>query len=145
MVGVYLSLWVRRGILPHVRGVQVTSIGTGMLGYLGNKGHPLAPPVFCLSGHVHTVLVNRIVELAFSVVDSTVQHVLTAARQHVCSSHCSCCQRTYSAAKCCAAHCLLTDGRAQGHTFRSVTLPAVVCAPSAKCDHSLLRFHVQGL
>ena len=38
MVGVYLSLWVRRGILPHVRGVQVTSIGTGMMGYLGNKG-----------------------------------------------------------------------------------------------------------
>ena len=38
MVGVYLSVWVRRGILAHVRGVQVTSIGTGMMGYLGNKG-----------------------------------------------------------------------------------------------------------
>lgn len=38
MVGVYLSLWVRRGILPHVRGVQVMSVGTGMMGYLGNKG-----------------------------------------------------------------------------------------------------------
>ena len=38
MVGVYLSVWVRRGILPHVRGVQVTSVGTGMMGYLGNKG-----------------------------------------------------------------------------------------------------------
>jgi len=38
MVGVYLSVWVRRGVLPHVRGVQVTSIGTGMMGYLGNKG-----------------------------------------------------------------------------------------------------------
>lgn len=41
MVGVYLSLWVRRGILPHVRGVQVMSVGTGMLGYLGNKGEQL--------------------------------------------------------------------------------------------------------
>ncbi len=39
MVGVYLSVWVRRGVLPHVRGVQVTSVGTGMMGYLGNKGN----------------------------------------------------------------------------------------------------------
>ncbi|DBA87288.1 hypothetical protein WJX77_005794 [Trebouxia sp. C0004] len=38
MVGMYLSLWVRRGVVPHVRGVQVTSVGTGMMGYLGNKG-----------------------------------------------------------------------------------------------------------
>ena len=38
MVGIYLSVWVRRGMLPHVRGVQVMSLGTGLLGYLGNKG-----------------------------------------------------------------------------------------------------------
>ena len=38
MVGIYLSVWVRRGLLPHVRGVQVMSLGTGLLGYLGNKG-----------------------------------------------------------------------------------------------------------
>ena len=38
MVGVYLSIWVRRALLPHVHGIQVTSIGTGVLGYLGNKG-----------------------------------------------------------------------------------------------------------
>ena len=38
MVGIYLSVWVRRGLLPSVRGVQVTSLGTGLLGYLGNKG-----------------------------------------------------------------------------------------------------------
>ena len=38
MVGVYLSVWVRRPLLQHIRGVQVTSIGTGVLGYLGNKG-----------------------------------------------------------------------------------------------------------
>lgn len=40
MVGIYLSVWVRRGMLPHVRGVQVMSLGTGLLGYLGNKGEP---------------------------------------------------------------------------------------------------------
>ena len=38
MVGVYLSIWVRQGLLPHVHGTQVTSVGTGVLGYLGNKG-----------------------------------------------------------------------------------------------------------
>lgn len=105
MVGVYLSLWVRRGILPHVRGVQVTSIGTGMLGYLGNKGNSPASLVLCLSCHLHTV--NCVVDLAFGVVDSTVQRVLAAAWQQVCSSHC--CQSAQGAAKCYAALCLLTD------------------------------------
>ena len=46
MVGVYLSVWVHRRLLPAVRGVQVTAVGTGVLGYLGNKGAPPArtPP-----------------------------------------------------------------------------------------------------
>ena len=38
MVGVYLSVWVRKSLLHAVRGVQVTSVGTGVMGYLGNKG-----------------------------------------------------------------------------------------------------------
>eukprot|EP00884_Botryococcus_braunii_P001968 jgi/Botrbrau1/11772/Bobra.0195s0097.1 len=38
MVGLYLSIWVKRGLVPHIRGVQVTSVGTGVLGYMGNKG-----------------------------------------------------------------------------------------------------------
>lgn len=38
MVGIYISVWVRKSLLVHVRGVQVTSIGTGFAGYLGNKG-----------------------------------------------------------------------------------------------------------
>ncbi|KAK9840841.1 hypothetical protein WJX81_008338 [Elliptochloris bilobata] len=38
MVGVYLSVWVHRRLLPAVRGVQVTAVGTGVLGYMGNKG-----------------------------------------------------------------------------------------------------------
>lgn len=41
MVGVYLSVWVRAGLLPHIRGVQATSVGTGIMGYLGNKGTSL--------------------------------------------------------------------------------------------------------
>ncbi len=38
MVGLYLSVWVRKGLLPCIRGVQATSVGTGVMGYLGNKG-----------------------------------------------------------------------------------------------------------
>ena len=30
-------------MLPHVRGVQVTAVGTGNMGYLGNKGQNLFP------------------------------------------------------------------------------------------------------
>ena len=44
MVGVYLSIWVRQGLLPHVHGTQVTSVGTGVLGYLGNKGGHCSRP-----------------------------------------------------------------------------------------------------
>ena len=45
MVGVYLTVWVREPTLEHVRGVQVTSVGTGVMGMLGNKGEALfAPP-----------------------------------------------------------------------------------------------------
>lgn len=40
MVGVYLSVWVRKSLVPAIRGVQVTAVGTGIMGYLGNKGAP---------------------------------------------------------------------------------------------------------
>ena len=45
MVGLYLSVWVRSEMLPHVRGVQTSSVGTGVMGYFGNKGalHPCIP------------------------------------------------------------------------------------------------------
>lgn len=38
MVGLYLSIWVRTGLLPNIGGVQITSVGTGIMRYLGNKG-----------------------------------------------------------------------------------------------------------
>ena len=38
MVGLYLTVWVRKALLPHVKGVQVTATATGFGGYLGNKG-----------------------------------------------------------------------------------------------------------
>ena len=38
MVGLYLSVWVRKSLLPHVRGIQTAVVATGFGGYLGNKG-----------------------------------------------------------------------------------------------------------
>lgn len=38
MVGLYVSVWVRRRMLQFIRGVQATSVATGFGGYLGNKG-----------------------------------------------------------------------------------------------------------
>lgn len=37
-MGIYLSIWVRASLLPHVHGIQILSVATGMMGYLGNKG-----------------------------------------------------------------------------------------------------------
>lgn len=38
LVGVYLSVWARKRIARHIRGVQATTAATGFGGYLGNKG-----------------------------------------------------------------------------------------------------------
>ncbi|KAI8476894.1 MAG: hypothetical protein J3K34DRAFT_516160 [Monoraphidium minutum] len=38
MVGLYLSVWARKRVARHVRGVQTASAATGWGGYVGNKG-----------------------------------------------------------------------------------------------------------
>lgn len=38
LVGIYLSVWARKGVARSIRGVQATSAATGWGGYLGNKG-----------------------------------------------------------------------------------------------------------
>eukprot|EP00200_Dunaliella_tertiolecta_P008069 CAMPEP_0202382550 /NCGR_PEP_ID=MMETSP1127-20130417/43771_1 /ASSEMBLY_ACC=CAM_ASM_000462 /TAXON_ID=3047 /ORGANISM="Dunaliella tertiolecta, Strain CCMP1320" /LENGTH=877 /DNA_ID=CAMNT_0048981771 /DNA_START=237 /DNA_END=2871 /DNA_ORIENTATION=- len=38
LVGLYLTIWVRAELLPHIKGVQATQVATGFGGYLGNKG-----------------------------------------------------------------------------------------------------------
>lgn len=38
LVGAYLSIWARKRLARHIRGVQATTAGTGFGGYLGNKG-----------------------------------------------------------------------------------------------------------
>lgn len=38
MVGIYISIWVRKRLRRHISNVKVTPIGIGLMGYMGNKG-----------------------------------------------------------------------------------------------------------
>ncbi|XP_066336459.1 type I inositol polyphosphate 5-phosphatase 10-like [Miscanthus floridulus] len=38
MVGLFATVWVRRGLVPHVGHVRFSCVGRGIMGYLGNKG-----------------------------------------------------------------------------------------------------------
>ncbi|KAM1136029.1 hypothetical protein COP2_035074 [Malus domestica] len=38
MVGVFLTVWVRRRLRKHIQNVKVSTVGVGVMGYIGNKG-----------------------------------------------------------------------------------------------------------
>uniref|UniRef100_A0A0A9CQ15 Inositol polyphosphate-related phosphatase domain-containing protein n=1 Tax=Arundo donax TaxID=35708 RepID=A0A0A9CQ15_ARUDO len=38
MVGVFLSIWVRRSLRKHIQNLRVSTVGVGAMGYIGNKG-----------------------------------------------------------------------------------------------------------
>ncbi|KAL5714724.1 phosphoinositide 5-phosphatase [Ranunculus cassubicifolius] len=38
MVGVFLSIWARRSLRKHIHNVKVSTVGVGVMGYIGNKG-----------------------------------------------------------------------------------------------------------
>ncbi|GKV25348.1 hypothetical protein SLEP1_g34800 [Rubroshorea leprosula] len=38
MVGIFLSIWVRKELIPYIGHLRVSSIGRGIMGCLGNKG-----------------------------------------------------------------------------------------------------------
>eukprot|EP00262_Sarcandra_glabra_P022324 TRINITY_DN9866_c0_g1_i2.p1 TRINITY_DN9866_c0_g1~~TRINITY_DN9866_c0_g1_i2.p1 ORF type:complete len:633 (-),score=109.48 TRINITY_DN9866_c0_g1_i2:236-2134(-) len=38
MVGIFLSIWVRRSLRRHIQNVKVSTVGVGVMGYIGNKG-----------------------------------------------------------------------------------------------------------
>lgn len=37
MVGIYLSVWARSELVPHIGHLRMSCIGRGIMGYLGNK------------------------------------------------------------------------------------------------------------
>ncbi|KAI3877945.1 hypothetical protein MKW92_038392 [Papaver armeniacum] len=38
MVGVFITIWVRRGLRRHIQNLKVSTVGVGVMGYIGNKG-----------------------------------------------------------------------------------------------------------
>ncbi|KAF5200332.1 Type i inositol polyphosphate 5-phosphatase [Thalictrum thalictroides] len=38
MVGIYVSVWVRRSLRRHINNLRVSPVGVGLMGYMGNKG-----------------------------------------------------------------------------------------------------------
>uniref|UniRef100_A0A803PN73 Inositol polyphosphate-related phosphatase domain-containing protein n=1 Tax=Cannabis sativa TaxID=3483 RepID=A0A803PN73_CANSA len=38
MVGIYISVWVRKRLRRHINNLKVFPVGTGLMGYMGNKG-----------------------------------------------------------------------------------------------------------
>ncbi|XP_039058582.1 type I inositol polyphosphate 5-phosphatase 2-like isoform X1 [Hibiscus syriacus] len=38
MVGIYISIWVRKRLRRHINNLKVSPVGIGLMGYMGNKG-----------------------------------------------------------------------------------------------------------
>ncbi|WCJ20682.1 Type I inositol polyphosphate 5-phosphatase 2 [Euphorbia peplus] len=38
MVGIYISIWVRKRLRRHINNLKVSPVGVGLMGYMGNKG-----------------------------------------------------------------------------------------------------------
>ncbi|XP_024030888.1 type IV inositol polyphosphate 5-phosphatase 3 isoform X2 [Morus notabilis] len=38
MVGIFLTVWVRRSLRRHIQNLKVSTVGVGVMGYIGNKG-----------------------------------------------------------------------------------------------------------
>ncbi|XP_061368324.1 type IV inositol polyphosphate 5-phosphatase 3-like [Gastrolobium bilobum] len=38
MVGIFITVWVRRSLRKHIQNVKVSTVGVGVMGYIGNKG-----------------------------------------------------------------------------------------------------------
>ncbi|KAA8530884.1 hypothetical protein F0562_005492 [Nyssa sinensis] len=38
MVGIFLSVWARKELVPHIGHLRISCVGRGIMGYLGNKG-----------------------------------------------------------------------------------------------------------
>ncbi|KAL2894459.1 Type IV inositol polyphosphate 5-phosphatase 3 [Bienertia sinuspersici] len=38
MIGIFLTIWVRKDLRKHIQNLKVSTVGVGALGYIGNKG-----------------------------------------------------------------------------------------------------------
>lgn len=45
MVGIFLCVWVRAGLMRHLTSLKVSCVGRGIMGYIGNKVPSLNDPM----------------------------------------------------------------------------------------------------
>ncbi|KAK9740798.1 hypothetical protein RND81_03G061100 [Saponaria officinalis] len=38
MIGIFLTVWVRKNLRKHIQNLKVSTVGVGVMGYIGNKG-----------------------------------------------------------------------------------------------------------
>ena len=52
MVGIFLSIWVRRSLWKHIQNLRVSTVGVGAMGYIGNKASARFDTLslYCLCG-----------------------------------------------------------------------------------------------
>ncbi|KAG6786004.1 hypothetical protein POTOM_007595 [Populus tomentosa] len=41
MVGVFLTIWIRRSLRRHIHNLKVSTVGVGVMGYIGNPSHSM--------------------------------------------------------------------------------------------------------
>ncbi|KAB5568456.1 hypothetical protein DKX38_002249 [Salix brachista] len=41
MVGVFLTIWIRRSLRKHIQNLKVSTVGVGVMGYIGNPSHSM--------------------------------------------------------------------------------------------------------
>ncbi|OIV98816.1 hypothetical protein TanjilG_25062 [Lupinus angustifolius] len=56
MVGIFITVWVRRSLRKHIQNLKVSTVGIGIMGYIGNKVFSLL--IFSLMSHLISLLVS---------------------------------------------------------------------------------------
>jgi len=46
MVGIFITVWVRRSLRKHIQNLKVSTVGVGVMGYIGNKVYTLSSIFF---------------------------------------------------------------------------------------------------
>ena len=73
MVGVFLSVWVRRSLQKHIQNVQVSIVGVGTRGFIGNK----ASDKFGAFSFIIHAAYTLIITVSHTVQKKTVSHLET--------------------------------------------------------------------
>ncbi|XP_016677227.1 type I inositol polyphosphate 5-phosphatase 2 isoform X5 [Gossypium hirsutum] len=87
MVGIYVSVWVRKRLRKHVNNLKVSPVGVGLMGYMGNKVPLHASPYFnvlqCVVGFMAFCFLQGSVSVSMTLFQSRLCFVCS----HLTSGH----------------------------------------------------------